>query len=99
MKRSLFFALALFLPIQAHALTAGDVLDKMTTKESNAYVQGAVTMLAYYIHKEVSEEKGRCILNWFYEEGGPSEVVEFYDAYKDLDAVGIIRILADRHCK
>jgi hypothetical protein len=47
MFRTLPFTLALILPAQAHAITAGDFLDRMNAEERSGFVNGALDMLNY----------------------------------------------------
>lgn len=87
------------LPLKAHAVTAGDVLDGMSNDESGSYISGAVTMLAYELSRTGQGDEAACIIDWYFKGGGgPHEVVAVFDNHKELPAVAIIRTLADRHC-
>lgn len=100
MKRLPAFALALLLSAQAHALPAADIVDRMSAEESGAYISGALDMLAYELSRGGAGEKAACLHDWYYRSdgAGPREVVAVFEHHKDLPAVGILRILVDRHC-
>jgi hypothetical protein len=92
--------LAVATPI--YAITAGDVLNRMTEKEQFGYISGAVDMLVYLeqVPTRGSTPKSACILNWYNgkDAKGPRQVVAMFDSYQDKSAVGLIKILAERAC-
>jgi hypothetical protein len=92
-------ALALFLPIQAHAVSAGDVLDRMSADQRGGFMNGALEMLSYQFLKEGQDGRAACIVEWYLTGDGAQEIVAVFGNHKDLPAVAILRTLADRHCK
>jgi hypothetical protein len=92
-------ALALFLPTQAHAVTAGDFLDRMNAEQRTGFIDGAFDMLSYELGQEGQGDKAACIIQWYFEGDGPQEVVAVFNSHKDLPAVAILRTLGDRHCQ
>lgn len=85
----------------AFAITAGEVLDKMTEKERFGYITGAVDMIMLTTAtSEKNTAKAECILAWHYGEKapGPRLIVETFGRYRDRNAVGLIKLLIDRAC-
>lgn len=84
------------------AITAGDVLDKMTEKEQFGYITGAVDTILYLAQADARgpSTRSECILKWFYGKGAPglSQVRTMFASNRDKAAVGLIKILADRAC-
>jgi hypothetical protein len=91
-------ALALFLPTQAHAVTAGDFLDRMNADERTGFIDGAFDMLGYELTEEGQGDKAACIIQWYFQGDGPKAVAEVFASHRDFPAVAILRKLADRHC-
>lgn len=103
--RSRPLTLALFVVLMSAvplwAITAGDVLDRMTEKERLGYIGGAVDMAIYSAStKEKNNPKAECIHAWFFEKDakGPSEVIQTFSRYRDRQAVGLITVLIERAC-
>ncbi len=91
----------LLVAVPAWAITAGDVLDKMTEKERDGYITGAVDTAMYLASvQEKNNAKSECILNWFYAEKapGPRQVISTFRQYRDKPAVALIKVLIDRAC-
>lgn len=99
MRRSLIIALASIIPAQAHAVTAGDLLGRMSADKRNSFINGALDMLTYELGRSGQGDKASCITKWFYEGEGPRHVALVFTAHKDKPAVALLRVLADRHCK
>jgi len=96
MKRILSAALvALLIASPAFAITAGDVLDRMTEKERGGYLSGAIEMAMV-----AKPEKSECILNWFYGSGapGPKTVIATLERYRDKPAAAVINALINKNC-
>lgn len=90
----------LAVPSPAGAITAGDVMDKMTEPEAAEYTAGAIDMAMYLYGKNGDDAKAKCILNWFYQDNtSAKEVVAVFNNYKDKPAIGLLHVLIDRHCK
>ena len=81
----------------ASALTAGDVLDKMSNKEQTAYMFGSMEMAAFLAHAGGNAERAKCIVKWFGDKG-VAQIVEAMSAYKDHEAQPIIYTLIGRAC-
>jgi hypothetical protein len=92
-------ALALFLPTQAHAVTAGDVLDRMNAEQRGGFMNGALDMFSYELATTGQGDKAECVINWYFEGQGPEEIAAVFANHRDMPAVAILRTLADRHCK
>lgn len=99
MLRLITLTVIALLPLKAHAVTAGDVLDRMDADERFGFMNGALDMLAYELSRAGQGDKTACVYDWYFRGNGPSEVVAVFDNHKDLPAVAIIRTLADRHCQ
>jgi hypothetical protein len=101
MKRILIAATTLLMiALPAFAVTAGDVLDRMTDKERGGYLSGAVEMAMYQAGLQGNAKKSECILNWYYKSDGKGsrDVIATFDKYKDKSAVMLIQALIDREC-
>lgn len=95
-------ALTILAAAPASALTAGEVLERMSSRQQNGYITGIVDAL---LHLEQVPTRGPtprsgCILRWYYgkEAPGPRQVIFFFDANRDKSAPGLIKILIDRAC-
>ena len=86
----------------AFAVTARDVLNRMTEKEQFGYITGAVDMALFLEQapQRGSTPRSQCILAWFYgnDAKGPREVRAMFEKYPDQSAVGLIKVLIDRSC-
>lgn len=104
-RRVLVIAIALTATVlnsPALAITAGEVLQRMTDRERFGYITGAVDLA---IHLEQVSAKGptarsNCIQNWYYgkDAPGPRQVVSMFSTNQERTAVGLIKILIDRAC-
>lgn len=87
-------------PVAANAITAGDVVEKMSNDQAAQYLSGAVDMVLYLDSMNGEGQKAECILNWYYrDKSSPAEVIAVFGNYKDKPAIGLLHILIDRHCK
>jgi len=88
--------------VQASALNADAVLNKMTAQEQNAYLAGVVEGLAYarFLQDNPSITGMQCIYEWFYD--GDVETSRRIDAWleRHLDKpVGaLIYVLVKQEC-
>jgi hypothetical protein len=65
----LSFCLALLAPTHpASAITADDVMKKMSDKERQGYLAGLIDMLAYQTAAAGNREKSSCIVDAFFDE-------------------------------
>lgn len=98
MSRLIAIILALVIPAQAFAVSAGDFLDSMTADERNGFMNGALDMLAYDYSEAGQQDRAACVIQWYFEGNGPREVAAAFDSHRDLPAVAIIKTLASRSC-
>jgi len=83
----------------AAAITAGDVMDKMDGHERASFLAGAADMASYLYALAGNRTKADCVVDWhFHQEGSLREIHDVFNAHKDLDAVGVLSVLIDRHC-
>lgn len=89
------------------AMTAGTVLDKMSTDERFSYVAGMIDGLAHArlqkdtLAKGVAEQEGmNCIYRWFYQGDGKAHAVvsAAFGKYRDHYPATIIAVLIKREC-
>lgn len=88
--------------VPAWAITAADVLDKMSSDQRHGYLSGVVEMAMYLAStQEKNNAKSECILNWYFPKGapGPQQIIDTFHQYRDKPAVGLIKVLIDRACK
>lgn len=85
----------------AFAITAGEVLDKMTRDERFGYITGAIDMAMYHASTlEKNNPKAECILNWYYgkDAPGPKQVLNMFDRNRERNAIALIQVLINRAC-
>jgi hypothetical protein len=86
----------------AMAVTASDVLNRMTEKEQYGYITGAVDtiILLEQLEHQGNTARSECISNWFYgkEAPGARSIRAMFTRYPAQSAVGLIKILIDRAC-
>lgn len=93
------FVSSLF-PSERKAITAGDVVDKMSEDQQYGYLTGAVDMVIFLHSSNGEGDRAECILNWFYrDDASAKEIVAVFHNYKDKPAIGILHVLINRHCK
>lgn len=96
----LTLSLLAYSPSKAEAITAGDFLDRMTTAERTAFIDGAIEMLSYQHAKAGDKQKASCVIDWYYRGGpGPEQIPPAFSKNKGLPAVGILATLINRRCK
>ena len=90
----------LLIPGRAHAASAGDYVEKMSTDQQFNYASGAIDMLAYDLSKSDQGDKTKCLYDWFYRSDGKShtQILAIFEKHPELPAVGILRVLAKRQC-
>jgi hypothetical protein len=100
-RRAALLAAALVLATQpARAITAKDVLEKMTEKERFSYVTGLIDMLSYQLVLAGNRPRAECITNAFYgktEETWRSMVATF-EKFSDRNPEGLVVVLMNRAC-
>jgi hypothetical protein len=93
---AVFFSLS---PSAANAITAGDVMDKMESRERHGFIGGAVDMASHLYAVGGNREKADCAVNWFFQDKSSlSEIHGFFNAHKDKDAAGLLSVLINRRC-
>jgi acetylornithine/succinyldiaminopimelate/putrescine aminotransferase len=81
----------------AAALTAGDVLDRMSTAEQTAYTFGSMEMAAFLAHAAGNAARGRCIIDW-YGKGGQAQIIGALASFRQEQAQPVIHTLIKRAC-
>jgi hypothetical protein len=92
---------ALVLPRgSANAVTAKDVLEKMTEKERFGYVTGLVDMLSYQFVLAGNRERAECVTKAFYSNAEDTwrSVVSTFQKFEDKSPEGLIVVLMNRSC-
>jgi hypothetical protein len=91
---------SLALPHSAFAITAKDVLEKMTDKERFGYVTGLVDMLSYQSVLAGNRARAECVSKTFYEntEATWKLVVATFEKYSDKSPEGLIVVVMNRAC-
>lgn len=88
------------LPSEANAISAGDVVGKMSEDQQYGYLTGAVDMVIFLHSSKGEGERAECIMNWFYrDDTSAKEVIGVFHNYKDKPAIGLLHVLINRHCK
>jgi hypothetical protein len=101
MKRALAAVViaVLLIPFPAFAITAADVLERLTDKERGTYLTGAIEMAMYLAASEGNQKKAACISDWYFKTGqGPKDVIATLSLYKDKPAAALINALIKREC-
>ena len=83
-------------------LTAGIILEKMSSEQRSAYVAGVVEGLAYArFQRDGKQEDGlKCIYDWFYKEGGDTArtIYAAFERYPNYPAGVIVWTLMKKKC-
>ena len=86
----------------AHALTADDVLNKMTDVERNNYVAGVVGGLAYsqFLIERPETTSMDCFYSWLYESDGThwEKINSWFSRHLDKPAEPLLYILINKEC-
>lgn len=99
LTRFLFLFFVVGIPQSAYAITAGDVVDRMTFDERFAWMSASVETMGFLYAKNGEKQKSVCIIDWYFkQDGATEELIAVFENHKDLPAVGIIDIVAKRHC-
>jgi hypothetical protein len=103
MKKRLLIVVSLLLMIAhpAFAITAGDVLDRMTEKERGGYLNGLIEMAMYLSGTSGDGKHATCILNWYYNKTSNKaldDTVAAFRKYQDQPAAAIMKALIVRQC-
>jgi hypothetical protein len=89
---------ALLLSAPAQSLTGEDVVERMSSEESNGYLAGAIEMAAFLSGTRENSERSDCIMNWYYEGDGVEELIAALTRYKDRQALPVIHLMINRAC-
>lgn len=85
----------------AVAITAKDVMEKMTEKERFGYVTGLVDMLSYTAVLAGNRGRGECISKAFYGDKQVTwqHIFQTFGKFPDKAPEGLIVVLMNRACK
>lgn len=87
---------------QANALTAGDVLNKMTSEQSVSYINGVIEGLAYsrWLRDRPSSKGSKCIYDWYYQGGKKSfnQTMSWLERHPDKPVGALIYVLTKKKC-
>lgn len=87
---------------RAAALTADDVMNKMTPDERTAYLAGAVEAFAQsrWITDKPNADGMRCIQDWFYARGEETrpDLYAFLSEHLEKPAPAMIYVMLKREC-
>jgi len=100
-RRAALLAAALVLAAEpARAITAKDVLEKMTDKERFSYVTGLVDMLSYQSVLAGNGQRAGCISNAFYSKTEETWrlIVSTFEKFSDKSPEGLVVVLMNRAC-
>lgn len=93
-------AVALFTQ-SATAITAEDVMKKMSKEERFGYLTGLIDMLTYNTATTGNGSKAACLTNAYYREGKDAAWKNLYDAlgnFSDKQPATIVTLLARKAC-
>lgn len=84
----------------ASAITAGDVMEKMTEKERFGYLSGLVDMLSYQALLSGDQPRAKCMVDHFYGRKDKSwaSVFAAFGRYPDKAPEGLVVLLARKAC-
>jgi hypothetical protein len=82
----------------AAALTGGDLLDRMSSEQRFGYLGGAVEMAAFLSATQGDTERGNCIMGWFYDKDGTTELANALSRFRDKEALPVVQALIERAC-
>lgn len=87
---------------QAAALTANDVLNKMSADESASYINGVVEGLAYsrWLRDKPSVKGMSCINNWHYKGGQANykRTLAWLERHPDKPVGALLHVLIKKEC-
>ena len=90
------------LPEKAAALTANDVLNKMSSAEQTAYISGVVEGLAQarWIKDKPDQSGMTCIYNWYYkgEKDVDRRLNVWFEKHPDKPANALLYVLIKKEC-
>jgi hypothetical protein len=86
----------------AHALTADDVMNKMTAQERSSYFAGVVEGLAQarWVADKPNTDGMQCIQNWYYG-GGESnlrKIHTFFERHAEKPAAALLYVMIKQEC-
>jgi hypothetical protein len=86
----------------ASAITAEDVMKKMSHEQRVGYLAGLVDMLAYQAAANGDRAKGNCIADRFYREKREDSIartLEVFSKFSDKRPEILLSVLANQLCK
>jgi hypothetical protein len=98
-----FVALALCLGAikPAAAITAGEVMKKMSEQERFGYLTGLIDMLAYQMSVAGDEKNAACIIGAFYRDGREQNMASMLSAFErfpDRRPEAIVTVVVKKAC-
>jgi hypothetical protein len=96
--------IAMFLAAQpASAVTAEDVMTKMSSEYGQGYLSGMIDMLAYQTGANGNVAKGNCIIDAFFDEkrsaASWAKLRAMYREHRDKRPEILLTVLANQICK
>ena len=86
----------------AHALTADDVLNKMTGDERHSYIAGMIGGFAHsrFLRDQPDQSGMNCIFDWYYGSGGRkwSLIETWFSRHLDKQVEPLLYVLIKRDC-
>ena len=86
----------------AQALTADDVLNKMSGEEQHSFVAGVVGGFAYarYLRDKPDQSGMSCIYDWYYgaAAGRWEEINQWFERHLDQPVEPLLYVLIEREC-
>lgn len=85
--------------LPARAITAGDVLDWMSSEERAGYLAGTVEMAAFLSGLAGNKKRADCIMAWYFDrKDGPRQITEWLGEYKERQALPVIHLVITEAC-
>ena len=85
---------SLFFSSDSQAITAEEVMDRMTPEEAGSFMAGAIDMYA-----QQNPNKAICAQTWFNEQDGSTKTFKIFLEFPDKPAVAVMDVLIRRVCK
>lgn len=89
-------------PYRADAITAAEMMKKMSQEQRIGYLTGLIDMLAYQTAAHGDREKGNCIVEKFYREGRDDTLKRTYEVmekFADTRPEILLTVLANKLCQ
>jgi len=94
--------MTLAVPQQAYAFNAGEVLNKMESKERGAYLAGLVDGMAQsrWVRDKPDASGTQCIIDWFYKGGDAvqSRIEQWFRHHLEKPSNALLYVLVRKEC-